>query len=905
MELARCCLLLFLGLSVTCSSEGEAENSVEIIEGDIAVDPPSEEDNKPVQRDALRDLGKIWQDRKVPYTIHSSIDGNTSAQIESVMEQYMNKTCVQFIDVTGNTTSVKTYLHIKKLSGCWSYVGRVFTGEQELSIGQGCEYDGIIIHEFMHALGFYHEQSRSDRDDFVTIMWENIKTDKYNNFKKQLSEAVQTFKTEYDYGSVMHYGKNAFSKNGLATIVPRKNVSIGQRIGFSNLDLQEINALYQCNKTGGGLSEWSDWSPCLGSGSSMFKERQRFCFETDRSKCPGVNSRGLMFEKKDVSCSDPECVVKGHWSRWSEWSFCDTTSCGSYGSTTRTRTCTNPTPRCGGPACPSNNTERTSCYAGNCIGPDDCEFENERQITCHWHSISGYSLKWIRNKGSTPSVDTGPTGDTTDKFYGKGHYMYVEASNPAKQGQKARMCSKEFHGPAKQRLTFRYHSYVVSSTKLTVLLKNSTGEETVLWTKTGLERNEWLNATLNITNNYNFGVCFEYERGSSYRGDIAVDDIHFKDLGYCAEHKPCKNNASCTNLIGENYECNCTNEYTGRNCSEKIIPCQSNPCLNNGTCLNVYGDLPPAFDCKCSGYYTGKRCELYNGYCAEHQPCKNNASCTSHIGSNYVCNCSNDYIGKNCSEKLVPCSSNPCHNSGTCSNIYSDKPPTFSCKCPDEYSGRTCKIYVDPCKNYIAKDEWQRGNQLSFDPSSKPPLCDLSLKTAWYRFISKSGGIIPMTCPAVNSCGTSHPIWASGSLPSAPGVSKALTACVRSKKSCCSEKWPIHVRKCSAKGSDFYLYKLPPPPRCPMSYCTDELNEVLSKKEKKISIALVTGISVGAVLFIALVVGVILVVKKRIGKNVKVKEDLNKKECGIQNQAQDTIDLSVLNDDKPGSKTSK
>ena len=58
---------------------------------------------------------------------------------------------------------------------------------------------------------------------------------------------MQTFKTEYDYGSVMHYGKNAFSKNGLATIVPRKNVSIGQRIGFSNLDLQEINALYQCN----------------------------------------------------------------------------------------------------------------------------------------------------------------------------------------------------------------------------------------------------------------------------------------------------------------------------------------------------------------------------------------------------------------------------------------------------------------------------------------------------------------------------------------------------------------------------------------------------------------------------------------------------------------------------------
>lgn len=45
---------------------------------------------------------------------------------------------------------------------------------QNLSIGQGCDYKAIIEHEILHALGFYHEQSRTDRDDYVNIWWDEI-----------------------------------------------------------------------------------------------------------------------------------------------------------------------------------------------------------------------------------------------------------------------------------------------------------------------------------------------------------------------------------------------------------------------------------------------------------------------------------------------------------------------------------------------------------------------------------------------------------------------------------------------------------------------------------------------------------------------------------------------------------
>lgn len=119
-------------------------------------------------------------------------------------------------------------------------------GAQVVSLNRnGCIYKGIVQHEINHSLGFYHEHTRSDRDNYVVINWQNISPSMQSNFNK---ENTNNLNTPYDYSSVMHYGNTAFSINGLPTITPIPNptVAIGQRVDMSNIDIQRINTLYKC-----------------------------------------------------------------------------------------------------------------------------------------------------------------------------------------------------------------------------------------------------------------------------------------------------------------------------------------------------------------------------------------------------------------------------------------------------------------------------------------------------------------------------------------------------------------------------------------------------------------------------------------------------------------------------------
>ncbi|KAK0131661.1 Meprin A subunit alpha [Merluccius polli] len=206
-----------------------------LFQGDIAGDP---------RRNAILDKNMRWT-FPIPYILTDSLDLNAKGVIEQAMEAYRLKSCVDFKPYEGETS----YLSFTKLSGCWSFVGDLKEG-QNVSIGARCDTRAIVEHELLHALGFYHEQSRSDRDDYVHIWWDQILEGKEHNFKKYEDDFITDLNTPYDYESIMHYRPLSFNKNAsvptITTAIPSFNDVIGQRLDFSALDLIRLNRMYDC-----------------------------------------------------------------------------------------------------------------------------------------------------------------------------------------------------------------------------------------------------------------------------------------------------------------------------------------------------------------------------------------------------------------------------------------------------------------------------------------------------------------------------------------------------------------------------------------------------------------------------------------------------------------------------------
>uniref|UniRef100_A0A8C5QNA9 Metalloendopeptidase n=1 Tax=Leptobrachium leishanense TaxID=445787 RepID=A0A8C5QNA9_9ANUR len=210
---------------------------LDLFEGDIIID-------KTEGKNAIIGDTYKWP-LTVPYYLEDSLEINAKAVILDALERFRLKTCIDFKPWAGESD----YISFFKDNGCYSYVGNRHMGRQILSIGPNCDDIVIVQHELLHALGFWHEQSRSDRDDYVTIVWDEINPANRHNFNSYDDTVSSFLNVPYDYTSVMHYAKNAFQIDTNPTIIaknPKFTNLIGQRLDFSDKDTKKLHDLYDC-----------------------------------------------------------------------------------------------------------------------------------------------------------------------------------------------------------------------------------------------------------------------------------------------------------------------------------------------------------------------------------------------------------------------------------------------------------------------------------------------------------------------------------------------------------------------------------------------------------------------------------------------------------------------------------
>jgi hypothetical protein len=165
-----------------------------------------------------------------------------------------------------------------------SKVGMNWNGVKELTLGTGCIHEGTIMHEMLHSLGnyngvvylfqniskisqtieslilgFWHEQSRPDRDNYVNVLYANVQPGNAMHRERKhvdhmlsinrrsLHPLVVPMGFPYDYNSLLHYGTDYFTVNGKPTLVPKdSSAKIGQRNVLSATDILEVRRYYQC-----------------------------------------------------------------------------------------------------------------------------------------------------------------------------------------------------------------------------------------------------------------------------------------------------------------------------------------------------------------------------------------------------------------------------------------------------------------------------------------------------------------------------------------------------------------------------------------------------------------------------------------------------------------------------------
>jgi hypothetical protein len=222
---------------------------------------------------------RLWPNRVVPFEFDAGVTAPDRSVFLTAMKWWSNSfPGVVTINFRLRTTE-PGFLRLVVanpgfVGGSTDYVG-YSGGTVTITVHSNAVNAGLIAHELGHALGLWHEQSRNDRDAFVTVNYAVILSGDSSQFDK---DSPQSTFGNYDYDSIMHYGACAFSvftnscecldetRRTITTAFPEQQCKIGQRGRLSAMDKRSMAFMY-------GPPDWKFLHAKTGSsGDGSFQQ---------------------------------------------------------------------------------------------------------------------------------------------------------------------------------------------------------------------------------------------------------------------------------------------------------------------------------------------------------------------------------------------------------------------------------------------------------------------------------------------------------------------------------------------------------------------------------------------------------------------------------------------------------